>query len=537
MIVLIPAAQMLPAQHVYTINADSTRLTGCDSNELIIGNHTQNVNGFLYNTGNGRTVFRKGVIKLNDSISLIGQDTLYTYWKANGSSIYNTNSGKVGIHRTAPKVLLDLPGPISIDDTSSYRINYHPMLRVNAPSGNSYANLFVGDSAGYAWDGSIFNTMVGHLAGTYNAGSQVTLVGYQAGYMNKGIRNTFLGYASGQNNASANSSYSYNTFLGCVSGMNNIGSANTFTGYYAGYGNNGSGNTAIGYSSDAFGVGSNNAFYGYAGGSSSHGDGNSIFGYQSGSANQGSLNVLMGTYSGYRNVGSNNVFVGSYTGLADSNYPNGNIRKVTLLGDSADVGTTLVISNSTALGNRAVVKASNTMVFGDTAVNSWLFNTNAVAAPGKALVVGSNASNGNGAYLTTGGVWTNASDKWKKENFQSLDNGEVLQKIRQLPITRWNYIGLSEQHIGPVAQDFYDIFHLGKDDKTISTIDPAGIALAGIQGLYDKIQKQEVQIEEFKDCINRQNIQLATQQSLLNRMMEQIQQLRKQMDEQARKGK
>ncbi|HVW58721.1 MAG TPA: hypothetical protein VHC48_01755 [Puia sp.] len=52
-------AHNLFAQDVYTIKADSTKLTGCDSNELIIENHTQNVKGFLYNTGNGRTVFRR----------------------------------------------------------------------------------------------------------------------------------------------------------------------------------------------------------------------------------------------------------------------------------------------------------------------------------------------------------------------------------------------------------------------------------------------------------------------------------------------
>jgi hypothetical protein len=37
---------------IYKIPADSTWLTGCDSNELIIENHTQNVPGFLFNTGN-----------------------------------------------------------------------------------------------------------------------------------------------------------------------------------------------------------------------------------------------------------------------------------------------------------------------------------------------------------------------------------------------------------------------------------------------------------------------------------------------------
>src|SRR5690242_5439900 len=77
LLALLCSAPTLFAQKVvYTINADSTKLTGCDSNELIIENHTQNVPGFLFNTGNGRTVFKQAVVKINDSMYLIGSDTL-----------------------------------------------------------------------------------------------------------------------------------------------------------------------------------------------------------------------------------------------------------------------------------------------------------------------------------------------------------------------------------------------------------------------------------------------------------------------------
>lgn len=61
---------------IYTIAADSVLLSYCDSTEFILENHTQNVPGFLYNTGRGRTIFKRGVSKLNDSLYLIGADTL-----------------------------------------------------------------------------------------------------------------------------------------------------------------------------------------------------------------------------------------------------------------------------------------------------------------------------------------------------------------------------------------------------------------------------------------------------------------------------
>lgn len=66
-------------QTVYTITADSVKITNTnDTAELIIQNHTQAVQGFLFNKGNGRTEFRKALQKLNDSTYLVGADTLKT---------------------------------------------------------------------------------------------------------------------------------------------------------------------------------------------------------------------------------------------------------------------------------------------------------------------------------------------------------------------------------------------------------------------------------------------------------------------------
>jgi hypothetical protein len=94
-----------------------------------------------------------------------------------------------------------------------------------------------------------------------------------------------------------------------------------------------------------------------------------------------------------------------------------------------------------------------------------------------------------GAYVTTGGVWTNASDRNLKENFTELDSADILKKIAALPITQWNYKteSASTTHIGPVAQDFYAAFHTGNSDTSISTIDPAGVALLGIKALYSTV--------------------------------------------------
>jgi hypothetical protein len=100
---------------------------------------------------------------------------------------------------------------------------------------------------------------------------------------------------------------------------------------------------------------------------------------------------------------------------------------------------------------------------------------------------------GSGAYVTSGGVWTNASDRNLKENFATVSPDDILTKIDELPVTEWNYKSEdpSIKHIGPIAQDFYAIFGLGNNNTSISTIDPAGIALLGIQALSKKVDQLE----------------------------------------------
>ncbi len=97
-----------------------------------------------------------------------------------------------------------------------------------------------------------------------------------------------------------------------------------------------------------------------------------------------------------------------------------------------------------------------------------------------------------GAY-SDGLTWSNGSDRNIKENFVTLDSTEILNKINQLPIMQWNYKTqeATTTHIGPMAQDFYALFGVGGSDKSISTIDPSGIALVGIQALSEKTKTLE----------------------------------------------
>ena len=106
------------------------------------------------------------------------------------------------------------------------------------------------------------------------------------------------------------------------------------------------------------------------------------------------------------------------------------------------------------------------------------------------------------AYLSTGGMWTNASDKNLKANFAPVDARNILARVSSLPVQTWNYRAedANVRHIGPTAQDFYAAFNVGRDDTSIGTVDADGVALAAIQGLYQENQDLNARIAALEQA-------------------------------------
>jgi len=170
-------------------------------------------------------------------------------------------------------------------------------------------------------------------------------------------------------------------------------------------------------------------------------------------------------------TGSNNTAFGRFA-LATNTIGNGN----TAIGSSAGVSSG-DLSNATAIGGGALVDASNKIRLGNASVT---------------------VIEGQVAYTFT-------SDKTKKENFQAVDGESVLVKLRDIPLTSWNYIGqdrLQFRHYGPMAQDFFAAF--GHDNigvigtpTTLNSGDLSGILMVAVQALEQhtiELQQKEAQL-------------------------------------------
>ena len=104
--------------------------------------------------------------------------------------------------------------------------------------------------------------------------------------------------------------------------------------------------------------------------------------------------------------------------------------------------------------------------------------------------------------VTVNGTFNNNSDRNAKENFAKVQAADVLAKVARLPVTEWNYKNdAATRHIGPMAQDFYAAFNVGTDERHIAPIDESGVALAAIQGLNQKVEDKDAEIQALKQSV------------------------------------
>lgn len=132
-----------------------------------------------------------------------------------------------------------------------------------------------------------------------------------------------------------------------------------------------------------------------------------------------------------------------------------------------------------------------------------------------------------GAYGTSGNILTNSynaqsnrhnqfnqnlmgwiggmsmSSKKAKDRVGRVIEGDVVKKIKSMPVDRWRYKeeivpdkaedGAQREHIGPYAEDFKERFGVG-DGKVIRFVDAIGVQFAAIKGLAKEVDKLKAEV-------------------------------------------
>ena len=200
--------------------------------------------------------------------------------------------------------------------------------------------------------------------------------------------------------------------------------------------------------------------------------------------------VISGDVSVSGNITANGDF--SANGYANFNGPL-NVTPVDLNVPAA------IINGETDIFGRLNVQHSDIFADGNISSNGDIHGNNVEAA---------------------GDMWATSFNQWSdrnlKEKFTPIDNREILERVASLPISRWNFkTDEQTRHIGPMSQDFYAAFNVGPDDKHIATVDEGGVALAAIQGLNQKLNEKDAEIQALKQSVAelKETLTHLTQQS------------------------
>ncbi|MBF0465793.1 MAG: tail fiber domain-containing protein [Nitrospirae bacterium] len=108
---------------------------------------------------------------------------------------------------------------------------------------------------------------------------------------------------------------------------------------------------------------------------------------------------------------------------------------------------------------------------------------------------------GSGAYVTTGGVWTNASSRAYKEHIKELSSEKALEAFEQLKPVTFNYkTDKSDKHIGFIAEDVPEIVAT-KDRKGLSSMDVVALLTKVVQEQQKTIASLSKEVKELKDKV------------------------------------
>jgi hypothetical protein len=202
---------------------------------------------------------------------------------------------------------------------------------------------------------------------------------------------------------------------------------------------------------------------------------------------------------------------------------------------SIAIGTQAYASGiySIAMGSGANTNGKDgSMVFGDDAYFQTAYSTAdnqlTMRFIGGYRLWSSYPDSVSGVYMRHGqSGWSNYCDRNRKENFKQLDYEEMLVKIKAMPVTEWNYIGIdSLKYIGPMAQDFYKAFKLnGVDSLGINSICIDGVNMAAIKGLIERTDELKSALEELrlqKEKVAQFEALLNQQNAIINEMKKDI---------------
>jgi hypothetical protein len=103
----------------------------------------------------------------------------------------------------------------------------------------------------------------------------------------------------------------------------------------------------------------------------------------------------------------------------------------------------------------------------------------------------------NGAFLSVGGVWTNASSRLLKKDIRPLPADEAMETLAALLPVTFKYNTDDEAHVGFIAEDVPDLV-ASKDRKGLSAMDIVAVLAKVVQQQQAQLSDQRKELDTLK---------------------------------------
>lgn len=126
---------------------------------------------------------------------------------------------------------------------------------------------------------------------------------------------------------------------------------------------------------------------------------------------------------------------------------------------------------------------------------------NVAASGGVKFITGYTASNRELGVLleSKSSAWSILSDEDSKIKVSLVDDLDMLDKLKSIPISTWRYQGQDVTHMGPMAQDMHTVFGVGEAADRISTLDADGAIFSALRGCKSLKQQLSRSVEELHE--------------------------------------
>lgn len=111
-----------------------------------------------------------------------------------------------------------------------------------------------------------------------------------------------------------------------------------------------------------------------------------------------------------------------------------------------------------------------------------------------------------GAYVTPGGVWTNASSREYKQNIKELTGDEALDVLKELKPVTFSYKAEKEEtHVGFISEDVPELVAT-KDRKGMSPMDVVAVLTRVVQEQRQVIADLSAKVERLEKHVALQSV-------------------------------